>query len=235
MTPQTPSAAETPPARRTASARIPAPRTVPEMLALRAGQEPERTAIVVEGEGTLTFGEWERRSHAIAHGLLGCGVRPGDRVALLFGSRDWVDFAVAYCAVQLAGAVAVPLSDRLAPAELRYMLDHCEASAVLCGRDLKAPDGDRWTAAPAELEDAGSGPVGVRAARRIWPRSSTPPGPPARPRASAPPTPTWPSAARPARTAAGSGTRATCCTPSRSAPTPGRRCCSTRWTPARRC
>ncbi|WP_307832676.1 class I adenylate-forming enzyme family protein [Planomonospora sp. ID91781] len=172
MTPQTPQTPPVPPvpptpsaprARRTSPA-APVPRTVPEMLALRAEQEPERTAIVVEGEGTLTFGEWERRSHAVAHGLLGRGVRPGDRVGLLFGSRDWADFAVAYCAVQLAGAVAVPLSDRLAPAELRYMLGHCEASAVLCGRDLEAPDGDRWTAAPAELEEAGSGPAGVRVA-----------------------------------------------------------------------
>ncbi|GII01418.1 class I adenylate-forming enzyme family protein [Planobispora takensis] len=137
------------------------PRTVPQMLALRAEQEPGGVAIVVEGEGTLTFGEWERRSHAVAHGLLDRGVRPGDRIGLLFGGRDWADFAVSYCAVQLAGAVAVPLSDRLAPAEVRHMLDHCEASAVLCGRDLEAPDGGRWTAAPAELEGGTAGPPGV--------------------------------------------------------------------------
>ncbi|GAB3149643.1 long-chain fatty acid--CoA ligase [Microbispora hainanensis] len=131
--------------------------TVPELLRLRAEQEPEGVAMIVEGHGTLTFAEWDRRSAALAAGLAGRGVAPGDRVALHFGSRDWIDFAVAFFGVLKAGAVAVPMSDRLAPAELRYMAGHCAASAVLLGRDLTAPEGEHWTATPAELE-AGSDP-----------------------------------------------------------------------------
>ncbi|MGW0590438.1 class I adenylate-forming enzyme family protein [Streptosporangium sp. NPDC002607] len=138
------------------------PETVPQMLALRAEQDPEREAVIVEGVASMTFGEWDRRSDDVAHGLLDRGVRRGDRIGLLFGSRDWVDFAVAYCAVQKTGAVAVPLSDRLAPAEVRHMLEHCSASALLCGRDLTPPEGDRWSAAVAELEGGTAGPPGVR-------------------------------------------------------------------------
>lgn len=144
------------------SPAVPVPRTVPEMLGLRAAQEPDRIAVVVEGNGTMTFGEWERRSGALAHGLLDRGVRPGDRIGLLFGGWDWIDFSVAYCAVQQAGAVAVPLSDRLAPAEVRHMLAHCSASAVLYGRDLAPPGGEHWSAAPGELEGDAAGPVDVR-------------------------------------------------------------------------
>ncbi|WP_182880593.1 MULTISPECIES: class I adenylate-forming enzyme family protein [unclassified Microbispora] len=143
--------------------------TVPELLRLRAQQEPDGVAMIVEGQGTLTFAEWERRSAALAAGLAERGVAPGDRVAVHFGSRDWIDFAVAFCGVLEAGAVAVPMSDRLAPAEIRYMIGHCSASAVLLGRDLTLPP-DRsgsapgpaapepWTATPAELESvAGPG------------------------------------------------------------------------------
>ncbi|MGC5011952.1 class I adenylate-forming enzyme family protein [Streptosporangium sp. DT93] len=155
------------------------------MLRLRAMQEPDRAAVIVEGGPEMTFEEWERRSDAVAHGLLDRGVRPGDRIGLLFGSRDWTDFAVAFCAVHKAGAAAVPVSDRLAPAEVRHMLEHCSASAVLCGSGLVAPEdlfeslsggssdgplggsarppsgGGRWSAAVADLEGATDTPPGV--------------------------------------------------------------------------
>ncbi|MGW5265605.1 class I adenylate-forming enzyme family protein [Microbispora sp. NPDC004025] len=139
--------------------------TLPELLRLRAGQEPDGVAMIVEGHGTLTFAEWEHRSAALAAGLAGRGVTPGDRVALHFGSRDWIDFAVAFFGVLKAGAVAVPMSDRLAPAELRYMIEHCSATAVLLGRDLAAPAEAPWTATPAELEtgfEPGAAPEGPR-------------------------------------------------------------------------
>ncbi|GAB3897948.1 hypothetical protein GCM10027612_55170 [Microbispora bryophytorum subsp. camponoti] len=148
--------------------------TVPELLRLRAGQEPDGVAMIVEGHGTLTFAEWDRRSAALAAGLTDRGVAPGDRVALHFGSRDWIDFAVAFFGVLKAGAVAVPMSDRLAPAELRYMIEHCAASAVLLGRDLTAPPGlgegaaEPWTATPAELE-AGFGPETAWEGPRVRP------------------------------------------------------------------
>ncbi|WP_182902464.1 class I adenylate-forming enzyme family protein [Microbispora sp. H10830] len=150
--------------------------TVPELLRLRAGQEPDGVAMIVEGHGTLTFAEWDRRSAALAAGLADRGVAPGDRVALHFGSRDWIDFAVAFFGVLKAGAVAVPMSDRLAPAELRYMIEHCAASAVLLGRDLTAPSGpgpveragEPWTATPAELE-AGFGAETAQEGPRVRP------------------------------------------------------------------
>nr|BFE78404.1 long-chain fatty acid--CoA ligase [Planobispora longispora] len=89
-------------------------------------------------------------------------MRPGDRVGLLFGSGDWTGFAVAFCAAQKAGAVAVPISDRLAPPEAGYMLDHCSASVVVHAEGLTPPAGPYPAVPAARLEDAGEGPVGVR-------------------------------------------------------------------------
>ncbi|MFF4776936.1 class I adenylate-forming enzyme family protein [Microtetraspora fusca] len=147
--------------------------TVPDLLRIRAEQEPDGVAMIVDGHGAMTFAEWERRSALVAYGLTRRGVAPADRIGLLFGSRDWIDYAVAFCGVLKAGAVAVPLSDRLAPAETRYMLEHCAAVAVLHGRDLVAPPGGRWTAAPADLE------AGSEAARGAGPGTGSAPAPPA--------------------------------------------------------
>ncbi|MBB5132023.1 acyl-CoA synthetase (AMP-forming)/AMP-acid ligase II [Thermocatellispora tengchongensis] len=145
--------------------RADVPRTVPELLRLRAGQEPGATAVVVDGQGELTFAEWDRRSGAAARGLRARGVLPGDRVGLRFGG-DWIGFCVATCAVHKAGAVAVPVSDRLAPPEAAYMLGHCSAVGVVHGAGAGPAYDAGWAAPVEELErDGGAGgadPPGVR-------------------------------------------------------------------------
>src|SRR4051794_35360826 len=104
--------------------------TVPRLLAGRAESDPEHIAIS-QGAESLDLAAWQRRTRAIAAGLLAAGVRPGDRVALLYGSRDWIAYACSYTGVLAAGAVAVPLSTRSASAELVYMVEHCGATALL--------------------------------------------------------------------------------------------------------
>ncbi|MEW9529364.1 class I adenylate-forming enzyme family protein [Microbispora sp. NPDC049125] len=139
------------------------PLTVPELLARRAAAEPGKVALVVEGHGSMTLAEWDGRSDAAATALAGRGVRPGDRVGLLFEPREWIEFAVAYCAVQKAGAVAVPLSDRLAPPALRGMAGHCSAAALVHGTGApkvlaaEAPDGVTVIAAGEIDGPGGSG------------------------------------------------------------------------------
>ena len=109
------------------------PLTVPALLAARAEAQPERAALVMADGRTLTFADWARRSAAVAGGLSARGVRPGDRVVLRFGNHEWLDFAVAYVGTQWAGAVAVPVSDRLAEAELRQVVADCAAVSTVDG------------------------------------------------------------------------------------------------------
>lgn len=104
--------------------------TVPGVLVSRADLEPDRVAIQVEGDG-LTFGAWEHRSATAAAALVARGLRHGDRAVLRFGTRDWIDYAVAYCGVQRAGGVAVPCSDRSAPAQARHVVTHSGARLLL--------------------------------------------------------------------------------------------------------
>ncbi|WP_271217912.1 class I adenylate-forming enzyme family protein [Streptosporangium carneum] len=124
--------------------------TVPQLLRDRASTEPDGVALIVHGSAPLTYLQWHEQAVAMAKGLVARGVTRGDRVGLVFGSADWADYAAAFCGVLAAGAVAVPLSDRLAPADLRFMLEHCRASGVVHAAGLTVPE-IGWTATPAGL------------------------------------------------------------------------------------
>ncbi|WP_327003485.1 acyl--CoA ligase [Dactylosporangium sp. NBC_01737] len=140
------------------------PTTVPRLLADRSASEPDREALVVDGVGALTFGTWQRRAADLAERLRQRGVAPGDRVGLRFGAAEWLDYAVAYVAVQRLGGVAVPVPGDAAPAELAHALADCGAAGLVhagdapggtggwtlavddgagarCGEDLSTPDG----------------------------------------------------------------------------------------------
>ncbi|OCC09720.1 class I adenylate-forming enzyme family protein [Streptomyces sp. PTY087I2] len=116
-----------------------APRSLPALLGHRAAADPGRTALIC-GPRTLTFGAWHDRADALAAGLRSRGLGPGARVVLRYGSGDWIAYAVAYCGVLRAGCVAVPLSDRQAPATAAHVLADSGATAVLhpAGADLPA-------------------------------------------------------------------------------------------------
>ncbi len=80
----------------------------------------------------ITVEQWHRRSNQLARGLIGLGLRRGDRVGLLIGNEEPLEWLVSYLAIHKAGAVAVPLLARLGPSELARILLHAGASVLLC-------------------------------------------------------------------------------------------------------
>jgi acyl-CoA synthetase (AMP-forming)/AMP-acid ligase II len=80
----------------------------------------------------ITLEQWHRRSNRLARGLMERGLRRGDRVGLLIGNEEPLEWLVSYLAIHKAGAVAVPLLTRLGPSELARILSHAGASVVLC-------------------------------------------------------------------------------------------------------
>jgi fatty-acyl-CoA synthase len=90
--------------------------------------------IAVYGSETVTYAEMGARTAALAGGLYARGVRAGDVVALL--SYNCTEFLETIFAANYLGAVAMPVNWRLAAPELRYILDHSEARALVCDEEL---------------------------------------------------------------------------------------------------
>jgi fatty-acyl-CoA synthase len=103
------------------------------VLAHHAARTPERAITVFEGE-VLTFAQMEARVRALAGGLAARGVGPGDVVALL--SYNCPQFLQAMFAANCLGAVAMPINWRLAAPEVRFILEHSEARALVCDAAL---------------------------------------------------------------------------------------------------
>jgi long-chain acyl-CoA synthetase len=93
----------------------------------------EHVALAFEGQ------EWtnvavQRAACRLAHALRRLGVRPGERVVVLLPNCPEV--IQAYGGIWRAGAVIVPVVFLLNPTEVRHILDHAEARALITSPDL---------------------------------------------------------------------------------------------------
>ncbi|MFF5990167.1 acyl--CoA ligase family protein [Prauserella flavalba] len=89
---------------------------------------PDKVAIAY-GERRLTYREFAAEATRVAGGLRASGIEPGDRVAYLLPNIP--EMLVAHFAVPLAGGVLVAINTRLAPAEIRYILEHSGAKILV--------------------------------------------------------------------------------------------------------
>ena len=85
--------------------------TLHDLLAQAAERDPARAAVRCAGH-SLTYGELDAASNALARALIDAGVERGDRVAVFLPKR--VEMVVAVYAAMKAGAAYVPL-DPMAP------------------------------------------------------------------------------------------------------------------------
>ncbi|MGZ8412741.1 MAG: class I adenylate-forming enzyme family protein [Gemmatirosa sp.] len=112
-----------------------------------AALAPSRVALIDDTHGArLTYAVLDARAQAWAHLLQTSGIRPGDRVALLAGTR--AECVALYYGCLRLGAVLVPLNWRLAAPELARVLSDARPSALvtearheaLAARTLAMPD-----------------------------------------------------------------------------------------------
>jgi acyl-CoA synthetase (AMP-forming)/AMP-acid ligase II len=83
-----------------------------------------------------TYEQIDARASAFASSLAAAGVQPGDRVVLL--QHNGPALLETLFAVLKAGAVAVPVNARLHPLEYAYVIEHCDAAAVVFGPSFAA-------------------------------------------------------------------------------------------------
>ncbi len=103
------------------------------VLAHHATRTPDTAITVFDGE-TTTYGEMAERAAALSAGLSARGVGPGDIVALL--SYNCPEFLETIFAANHLGAIAMPINWRLAAPEVRYILEHSGARALVVDEDL---------------------------------------------------------------------------------------------------
>jgi len=119
--------------------------TIGRLLRDRARTTPRRVAIDSDGE-LVTYAELDRRSEELAAALLARGLERGDRVATLTANSP--EHVVVFFACAKAGLCLLPLSWRLAPAELAYMLEDAEPALFLVAPEhdaLAAHTGAQFT------------------------------------------------------------------------------------------
>jgi fatty-acyl-CoA synthase len=106
---------------------------VGDALALHAAVFPEKI-----GAGDLsrkmTFRLWYSRACRLANAFSGIGLNKGDRVCVLaYNCVEWLEI---YAAAALAGVVAVPVNFRLTEQEARYIIENCDARALIVQDEL---------------------------------------------------------------------------------------------------
>ena len=99
-----------------------------EFLAGAADKYQDRTAFQM-GDRCLSFRDLERLSNGFATNLVGAGIKPGERVAVLLENSP--DFAVCYFGIIKAGAIAIPLDTKYKILEIKAVFDDCHPAAVI--------------------------------------------------------------------------------------------------------
>src|SRR6266540_3635588 len=99
-------------------------RSIPDMFRRRVAATPDRAALGYPtpdaGIGWFTWAEAERRVTAIAAGLIGLGVAPEDRVAILCSTR--VEWILADFGVMCAGAATTAIYPTTEPDEAVFIV-----------------------------------------------------------------------------------------------------------------
>lgn len=167
---------------------------------------------LISGEGSYSYAEFFAAASALACRMTRTyGLRRGDRAVVAM--RNHPEWQIAFWAAQLAGLVAVPLNAWWTEDEFTYALDDSGprvllvdgerlprvagwaaengARVVVFHAEETVPDGvERYEDLPAP--DPLAAPPRSRSGPRTTRRSSTPPAPPAGPRARSPPiSPRW--------------------------------------------
>ena len=147
------------------------PSSYTAMLQDAVRRRPDGEALVADGQ-RLSWAELERRSTALARGLLARGIQHGDRIGLLLGNH--VEFVLALLAAARIGAIVVPVNIREQAPGIAKALGASGACAVIHNTELAAllpPPDDRSalrlriarTSCPGSIEfadvlDGGDGP-----------------------------------------------------------------------------
>lgn len=124
-------------------------KSLPEVLLRRVAATPDRPAYLTKRGGSWVATTWQTfhdQCAALATFLIDRGLAPGDKICIVGSTRP--EWCVSDIGGLMAGAVTVGAYPTLAPAQLKYILDHSDSRFVFV--ESKA-DLDKVLAHRAEL------------------------------------------------------------------------------------
>jgi len=113
------------------------PLTVPALLQARVASRGASVLLACDDD-LLTYEAAERRSAALARGLIAAGAGPRTHIGLLHPNGS--EFVVAWLAAARIGAVSVPLSTFSTGAELRVLLRNADVALLLSAASYRSHD-----------------------------------------------------------------------------------------------
>lgn len=86
---------------------------------------------LVDGDKRITYGEFERRTNQLAHGLLDLGLKPGDKIGIQSWNRSEI-VEIEFACYKI-GLVKIPINARLSVKEVEYIAKDAEPVAIFVG------------------------------------------------------------------------------------------------------
>ena len=103
-----------------------------DILRRSAHRLPRKKAFIF-GRDVLTYEEFNQRVNRLANGLLGLGLKKGDRVAVIL--HNSLEFYEVYFACAKTGAIFVPVNNLLRKSELEQTLNYLDPQFVVFDRE----------------------------------------------------------------------------------------------------
>lgn len=101
-----------------------------QMIEFNALNNPASTALLA-GDEVLSYAAFDQHCNQLANGLRALGLQAGERVAIL--AKNSPRYPMLMVACMKAELTLVPLNYRLAPQELKFILEDCGASMLVTG------------------------------------------------------------------------------------------------------
>ena len=102
--------------------------TLVDVVRKSAAEYPERTIMFFKG-ASVSYGEFERQSNALAAALVSIGIGKGDRVALIMPNSP--QMLISEFGIWKAGAIAVPMNPLYTLNEFEHALNECGAETAI--------------------------------------------------------------------------------------------------------
>src|SRR5262249_44184068 len=99
-----------------------------DMLRRSAYRFPDKPAILWNGT-SLLYRDLDAKANQLAHALLGLGLKPQAKVAML--SRNRTEYGIVFFGTSRTGYVLVNVSVLYAPEELSFVLDKADAEVLI--------------------------------------------------------------------------------------------------------